>query len=54
VLQTVESQKGNVDIVLQTVESQKGNVNIVLQTLESQQGKCRHSVTNRRKSTREM
>jgi len=45
---------GNVDIMLLTLESQKGNVDIVLQTLESQQRKCRHCVTNLRKSTREM
>ena len=45
---------GNVDIVLLTLESQKGNVDIVLQTLESQQRKCRHCVTNLRKSKREM
>ena len=27
---------------------------IMLQIVESQQGKCRHCVTNRRKSTKEM
>ena len=38
--------------MLLTLESKKGNVDIVLQTLESQQGKCRHCVINRRKAKR--